>query len=138
MPRGRRHWASMVLFVFCVLESKFKDILSKRQNDHYEWIFRLVWFPQSWRYMFKLMASISNKTHHVNINASNKDSVPLSFFHLDKNYWLRECDPSNKVLPNSKKSNDKICIELMSNCVTSVQDVNCVEICCLHCNKVYK
>ena len=55
-PRGRRNWAPTVLFVFCALESKFKDIPSKRQNYHCELIFRLDWFPQSWGYMFKSIA----------------------------------------------------------------------------------
>ena len=56
-----RYWASTVLFVFCVLKSKLKDIPSKLQKDHCEWIFRLVWFPQSWSYMFKPMTNNSNK-----------------------------------------------------------------------------
>lgn len=28
-PRGRRNWALMTFFIFCVFESKFKDIPSK-------------------------------------------------------------------------------------------------------------
>ena len=93
---------------FCVLENKFKNIPSKRQNDHCEWIFLLVWFPESWSYMFKSMGSNSDKTHNVNINTSSKDSVSLSFFRLDKNYGPREYDSSNKVFPNISRSNQMI------------------------------
>ena len=35
-PRGRRNLYLTVLFVFCVLEGKFKDIPSKLQKDHCE------------------------------------------------------------------------------------------------------
>ena len=94
------------------------------------------WFPQSWGYMFKSMASNSDKTHDVNINASSKDSVSLSFFRLGKNYGPREYDTSNKVLPNSqpRQSNDNS-IEPASNSVTSVQDGKSIEFCCLYCKK---
>ena len=116
-----------------------QSIPSKRQNHHCEWIFRLVWLP-SWRYMFKSMASNSDKTHHVKINSSSKDSVSLSFFHLDKNYGPSEYDISNKALPNSqpKQSNDNVCIEPINNSVTSVQDEKSGEVCYLYCNKVHK
>ena len=48
----------------------------------------------------------------IPIKDSSKDSASLSFFRLDKNYGPRECDTSNKVLPNPhpKQSNDNICI----------------------------
>ena len=90
--------------------------------------------------MFKSMASNSDKTHPVNPNASNKDSVSMSFFRPNKNYGPTEYDTSNKVLPNSqpKQSNDNICLEPRSNFVTSVQDGKSVEVCCLYCQKVYK
>ena len=89
--------------------------------------------------MFKSMASNSDKTHDVNINASSKDSFSLSFFRLDKNCGPREYDTSNKVLPNSqpKQSNDNS-IEPVRNSVTSVQDGKSVEFCCLYCKNVYK
>ena len=90
--------------------------------------------------MFKPMASNSNKTHHVNINTSSKDSISFSFFCLNKNYGLREYETSNKVSRNSqlKQLNDNAYIEPISNSVTSVQDGKSVEVCCLYCNKVYK
>ena len=115
------NWALTVLFVFSVSESKFKDIPSKHQNDHCKWMFRLVLFPQRWCYMFKSMARNCDKTHHVDINASSKDSAPLSFFLLYKNYGPREYDTSNKVLPNPhpKQSNNNIFIEPVSNFVRS-------------------
>ena len=86
------------------------------------------------------MAINRNKTHHININTSSNDSVSLSFFHLNKNYGLREYDTFNKVSPNPqlKQSNDKVCIESISNSVTLVQDGRSVEVCCLYCNKIYK
>ena len=52
----------MVLFAFCVLNSKFKNIPSKSHRDNCDWIFQLVWFPQSLRDMFKPMTINSNKT----------------------------------------------------------------------------
>ena len=51
----------MVLFAFCVLNSKFKNIPSKSHRDNCDWIFQLVWFTQSWRDMFKPMTINSNK-----------------------------------------------------------------------------
>ena len=90
--------------------------------------------------MLKSMTGNSDKTHHVKVNASEKDSVSLPFFCLDKNYGPREYDTSNKVLSNSrpKQSKDNICIKLLSNCVTSVQDGKSVGVCYLHRKNVYK
>ena len=36
------------------------------------------------------------------------------------------------------QNNDNICIELINDSVTSVQNEKSVEVCCLYCNKVYK
>ena len=59
---------------------------------------------------------------------------------FQQKYELREYDTSSKFLPNSwpKQPNDNICIEPVSNFVTSVQNGKFIEVCCLHCNKVYK
>ena len=83
------------------------------------------------------MCSLGN---HVNTNASSKNSDTFSFFHLNKNYFPREYDTSNKVLPNlqQKQSNDNICIKPVSNSVTSIQDGRSVEVRCSYCSKVYK
>ena len=101
---GSKKWALMVLFLFCVLESKFKNIPSKRQNNHCEWIFRLVWFPQNWQFMSESMARNSNKIYHVNTNASSKDSASLSFFRLEKNHGPREYDTKQNVFKLSTKT----------------------------------
>ena len=68
--------------------------------------------------------------NHVNTNASGKNSDTFSFFHLNKNYFPRAYDTSNKVLPNlqQKQSNDNICIKPVSNSVTSIQDGRSVEV----------
>ena len=78
--------------------------------------------------------------NHVNTNASSKNSDTFSFSHLNKNYFPRKYDTSNKVLPilQKKQSNDNICIKPVSNSVTSIQDGISVEVTCLYCSKVYK
>ena len=77
--------------------------------------------------------------HHVNTNTTSKNSDTFSFFRLDKNYFPREYDTSNKVLPNlqQKKWNDNICTKPISNSVTSILGAKSVEVRSLYCNKVY-
>ena len=82
----------------------------------------------------------SAKTHHVKADASIKDSAPLSFFRLDKNYRPREHDTFIKILQDSqpRQSIDHICIEPINNSVTSFPIGKFVQGCCLYCSKVYK
>ena len=75
-------WVLTVLFVFCFL-SEFKDIPSECQYDHCEWIFRLVWFPQSWRYIIN---SINGEFSFIAFLPSQQKLLTERIWHLWQNF----------------------------------------------------
>ena len=74
----------------------------------------------------------SIKTRQVKIQLNCLSSVSTKIM-----YW-ENMTPLIMFYQTPSQSNDNICIELINDSVTSVQNEKSVEVCCLYCNKVYK